>query len=262
MRIIIRTSKLASYSRRLASIALPIFVFSVLLHRSNSIISETFNLLISIGFIFAFLGLVLGIAGLIQLWFSGDKGWNRAITGISIGIICLSPLVYGTIEAQKYPNISDISTNPNLNIELISDIKENKKPQKITQAELREIFPNLIARNYQIEANDLYEITLEQAKRKGWQIIKKQPINEINKKAQINAIKMSLFGWRDEIAILILKNENNSFIAMRSASILATNDLGKNGKRIETFLVDLDEAVTKYSSKLLGAEPQETIKHN
>lgn len=251
MRKIIRRSKLASWSRRLGSIALPILVLSIFMHRSSSIITETFQLILSISFIIAFLALISGTIALIQLWFSGDKGWSRALMGVFLALFCLSPLVFASIEAQKYPNISDISTNPELNLTLISNI-QRPNAQKIEQQELLKFFPNLIARNYQLDAKQLYDLVKGQISKNRWKIIKTQNINTSSK--QINAIEMTLLGWRDEIVILILDREHGSTIAMRSASKIAKNDLGKNGKRIEAFLLNLDEAVTKYDSNMVSSE--------
>ncbi len=259
MRIIIRTSKLASWSRRLGSIALPIFVLSIIMHRSQSITSETFHLLISISFIIASLALITSLISLVQLWFSGDKGWSRAFVGLTLGIICLSPLAYASIQAQKYPDVSDVSTNPELNLSLIQNTSNKLKTKTLLdQRELLTYFPNMVARNYQISGEELYNFALEQISQLKWQIINSQTLSANNKTAQINAIDTTLFGWRDEIAILIIENEFGASIEMRSASKLAKNDLGKNGKRIETFLVNLDAAVIKYSSSILGSESPPT----
>ena len=66
---------------------------------------------------------------------------------------------------------------------------------------------------------------------------------------------MTLFGWRDEIAIVVTVSGQGSSLAMRSASLVAGHDLGRNGKRIEKFLVNLDEAVSKYSIDNSAQEP-------
>ena len=258
MRIRIRTSKLSTWARVLGLIALSSFIFAIFLHREQTITSETFHLIFLIISTIALLALLLGLAAYIQLWFSGDKGWKRASIGTIAGIICLTPLIYGAVEAKKYPNISDVSTNTSINISLISTIAKKKNIKAISQNELLIIFPNLIDRNYPLNNEIVFTLVEKLIIKNGWKIINKQAPNEIKPIGQINALEKTLFGWQDEIAILITANDEGSTISMRSTSLVAENDLGANGKRIEIFLLDLDESINKYSSKTLTLEPAAT----
>jgi uncharacterized protein (DUF1499 family) len=66
-----------------------------------------------------------------------------------------------------------------------------------------------------------------------------------NAVGQINATEMTYLGWTDEVAIHIERSVEGAEVSMRSASLGYTeHDLGRNGRRIEAFLRDLDEMVT------------------
>jgi len=61
---------------------------------------------------------------------------------------------------------------------------------------------------------------------------------------QINAIAMTLLGWRDEVSIRIDPDAQGVRVAMRSASLSPVHEPGVNGSRIEEFLTALDAKVT------------------
>ena len=255
MRIVIKTSKLASWSRRLSSIALPALFFSIYLHRDGSLDSETFNLILSLITATAFVAIIFALLAFIVLWFSGDNGWGRAAVGLLLALITIVPFSYSYIERQLYPISYDVSTNPELNIELLSPIKKLKTFKQAEQIELIRAFPNMVMRYYQIDEKDLYQIVKEQIEKKRWDIIgDKQLLGAAQNKSQINATTMSLIGWRDEIAVQISPTVSGSSIAMRSASMVVEHDLGRNGKRIEDFLMLIDQAVTDFSKSNIDFE--------
>ncbi len=247
MRIVLKTSKLATWSRRLGSIAFPMLVFAVFMHRSGSIDSQTFHLILIVGLGVSTLAILFAIISFIILWFSGDKGWGRALTGLILGGLPIIPLLFAFVNMQKFPVANDVSTNPQAQIELISSFSNLLTTQQANQSELIRAFPNMIVRYYPVSAKTAYQLVERKIKENGWEIIAENPIkSESNSKGQINAISMTLLGWRDEIAVQIEENPQGSTIKMRSASLVAGHDLGRNGKRIERFLLRLDSAISKY----------------
>ncbi|MCF6343223.1 MAG: DUF1499 domain-containing protein [Devosiaceae bacterium] len=245
MRIVLKTSKLASWSRRLGSIAFPVLAFSVFMHRSGSIDSETFHLIVFLGLATASLAIIFALISFIILWFSGDKGWGRGITGLILGGLCVAPLLFSLVQFQKYPIARDVSTDPETQIELLSPLASITNVEQANQQELIRAFPNMVVRYYPLSAEISYDLVKGQIIQNGWEIIGERPITE-NNAGQINAIITTLFGWRDEVAVQIEENAQGSTIKMRSASLIADSDLGSNGKRIERFLLDMDNAITKY----------------
>lgn len=254
MRIPVRTSRLAIIARRMASFALPLIIIPVFLHRNKTIDSEMFSLIVAIGMGFAALGLLAGSAAVVRLWFTGDMGWWRAVTGIFIGLICLSPLAMATQLYLHYPEVSDVSTGSPPSIEL------RNKPQMPTRseaerAEILGAFPNLISRDYVLAPNQAYAMALDLVKKNGWTIINGSPPELERAQGQINAIETTFLGWEDEIGVRVIGTGEGVEVSVRSASLTKTDhDLGRNGLRIEAFLQDLDAMVTDQLRKGLPAE--------
>lgn len=244
MRILIRTSRLAIWARRLGSFALPLVIIPIFLHRAEIIDSETFALIEVIGFSIAAGALLSGLGAFVRLWYTGDKGWGRAVAGVLLGTICLAPLIYVLIETQRYPHITDVGTLPGRNMELVM-FKPAPDVPLPPQAELVAAFPGMMARDYPLGVNTVYRLAEDLVKKSGWTIIRTEPPQLESARGQINATEMTLFGWQDEIAIEVRGDFTHAVVSMRSASLASSHDLGRNGRRIENFLVALDEVVTE-----------------
>ncbi len=257
MRILIRTSRLAIWARRLGSFALPLAVIPIPLHRAALVNSDTFILIETLAMGFAGTALLIGLSALVRLWITGDRGWNRAITGVFMGAVCLSPVFYGSYMATRYPLAVDVSTTAAATIEL-----EEATPQVLDNMASREeilaAFPDARARNYALGVNETFRVIDGLVQQRGWQIIRRDPPDLETADGQINAIDTTLLGWRDEVAIAVTGSFAATQVQMRSASVAAHGgDLGQNGRRIEAFLGDLDAAILAdaFKAPAAGAPP-------
>lgn len=244
MRIIIRTSRLAIWSRRLGSFAIPLGVFPIFMHRAGTISSETFSLIETLAMSIALGAVLLALSSFIQLWYSGDKGWWRAVSGLIFGSLCLLPLVYMGVQPQTLSAIADVSTNPGKGITVISEATVIDDPGNIDQAEILEAFPGIVERNYPMNANRAYSLIAALVAERDWQIIRQTAPDLEQAEGQINAIDLTFLGWRDEVGIQVMNNAGTASVMMRSTSLGVNRDFGRNGRRIEKFLKDLDSAVT------------------
>ncbi len=244
MRIPVRTSRLAIMSRRMVSFALPLMIIPIFLHRSRTIDSETFGLIVAIGMGFAALGLISGLAAMVRLWFTGDMGWGRAATGVLVGLLCLLPVGLAGQFALRYPQLNDVTTSDAGRILLIN--KTAQPPvTPVQQADILAAFPNLIPRDYVLTTNQAYRMAMTLVQKRGWEVVDTKMPELENAVGQINATEMTYLGWTDEVAIHIERSVEGAEVSMRSASLGYTeHDLGRNGRRIEAFLRDLDEMVT------------------
>ncbi len=261
MRIVLKTSKFAIWSRRLGSVAFPALLFSIYMHRSQSLDSEAFRLILKLIYVGAALAILFALIAFIILWFSGDRGWGRALSGLILGSISISPLIFSLIFQQNYIATNDVSTNPKEQIEIISPLDRIKPNNNIGQTKIIRAFPNIIIRYYPVEAKNIYQLARQIILQNGWEIIAEQKIDEGDGDwGQINAIATSIFGWRDEIAVLIEENNQGSSVKMRSLALYLGHDLGRNGRRVEKFLLELDDAVNKFSRDNVNFE-QPPIPH-
>jgi hypothetical protein len=260
MRILIRTSKLAIWARRLGGFSLPLAVIPVFMHRAEVMTPDTFFVLEALAATIATIALLLGIAGCVRLWFTGDRGWGRAIGGIMLGLICLAPFIYVTAMWVIYPKVRDVSTDQVQNLTLTSALPP-ASGAVVTPEAIEAAFPNARTRRYQLDAMTIFKLVSDLVADRGWTVKTTQPPQGVFGDAQINAIAMTLPGWRDELAVRVTGDEDGSSVAMRSASLTGLDhDLGSNGTRIEEFLVALDKEVTLVMRDLpQGGEPGEDV---
>lgn len=242
MRILIRTSKWAIWSRRFGSFAVPITVLPILLHRERLLESPSFVTIEYIALAVAGLAVFLAIGAYARLWVTGDQGWAKATWGLFFGLLCLAPFGYLGVEVYRYPRISEIDTDP-----ARPPVLREARPEPNTPAQLAAIaskFPNAQSRSYPIEATQMFALVREMIEQRGWEERTRRSPQTALDEGQINAIAMSLLGWRDEVAVRVTGDAQGSDVAMRSAPLHQWHDFGENGRRVEEFLLALDQRVT------------------
>lgn len=242
MRVIVRTSRWAIWARRLGVLALIVAVVPIYFHRRGATSTDTF-LLIEAGAMALALGAVLAsIGAFVRLWHTGDKGWARGVVGLLLGLLCLSPLVYGASRAFDYPFVSDVSTSLKDPPALRSPVQPLSSDPQVTDRIAR-VFPGVTPRRYQLDAPTVFELADNLIGDRGWQIRVRRAPSGQRGEGRIDAVAMTLLGFRDEVAVRVRGDLDGTTVDMRSASLHAEADLGKNGTRISAFLADLDRAV-------------------
>lgn len=248
MRILIRTSKWAIWARRLGSLALPLTIVPVLMHRERFLDSAAFLVVSLFACAVATLAILAALVALVRLWYTGDQGWGRAIAGLFLGLICLSPFAwYGSL-ALRYPIVTDIATAPRGELPLLfePDTASMPAPQVLTLDQQQEYFPNATTRTYPLEPLQLFAIVEHLAEEQGWEIRQRREPDINGAPGRLNARVVTLLGWREEAVLRVSAVANGAAVDMRSASIGALHDLGSNGERISDFLVALDNEVTAF----------------
>ncbi|HEY8595577.1 MAG TPA: DUF1499 domain-containing protein [Devosiaceae bacterium] len=242
MRIVIRTSRWAKWAQRFGVLAFPIAIGAVFAHRALLLTSEHFLFVETGAMALGALAVLFGLVAMVRLWFTGDRGWRRAIAGIVLGGVCLSPLAYAAAMSTGAPRIADVSTDLARPPALLSTFR----PLSLDTAETDAVataFPTLKSRDYRLDASTVFELAMRLVRARGWQVrVQRAPLGP-DGEGQVNAIAMTLVGWRDEVAIRVSGHMDGTVVDMRSASLFGEADLGTNGRRIEGFLADLDAAV-------------------
>jgi hypothetical protein len=90
----------------------------------------------------------------------------------------------------------------------------------------------------------MFTIIEDLVEARGWEVRTRRAPPTALDIGQINAIAVTLFGWRDEVAIRVTGTAQGSTIDMRSVPLGRFHDFGDNGHRIEEFLLALDEKIT------------------
>lgn len=242
MRILIRTSKWAIWARRLGSFALPVAVIPVWLHRERIISSDDFHVIELVAGGFALLALILAFGAFARLWVTGDQGWSRAATGLFFSLLCLAPLALVFYLAVRYPAVTDVSTDYGDMPALVSVVGKVTTPAQ--RAEIEAAFPNARTRTYPIAAEQMFGIVEQLAAANGWELRARRAPTGPLAEGDLNLIATTLLGWRDEVVVRVLGTTAGSTVDMRSAAAHGWSDLGENGRRIEQFLLALDQRIT------------------
>jgi hypothetical protein len=243
MRILIRTSKWAIWSRRFGSLAVPLTVVPVLLHREQYVSSSDFAVVESVAAGVATLAVILALSAYVRLWITGDQGWSKASWGLFFGIICLVPFAYLGALAVRYPLTNEVSTAHADPLPLSSPVRVVP-----TSAAMRDLiattFPNARTRTYPIDATQMFATIEDMVDQQGWETrTRREPPTALDS-GQINAIAVDLFGFRDEVAVRVRGTPTGSTVDMRSVPLGGFHDFGENGRRVEAFLLALDEKIT------------------
>ncbi|MEX0860668.1 MAG: DUF1499 domain-containing protein [Cucumibacter sp.] len=249
MRIPIRTSRWAIWASRAARLALPVLVIAVFMHRDRLIDSPTFLAAGRLGIGLGLIALIVGLNAYARIWFTGDRGWRPATIGVVTGLICLAPVVYAVVQGVRYPMLHDVSTDL-----LVPPALQGTSPiapgfTPAIEAGIRAAFPNAAARDYPLSAGETFDLVAELVAARGWAILVEAPPGP-GAPGTLNAVALTMLGWRDEVAIRIVDLGEGARLDMRSASYDGTHDLGANGLRIESLLLELDDAVTERTHEL------------
>jgi len=243
MRILIRTSKWAIWARRFGSLALPLTIVPVLLHREQLIASTDFAIVESVAAGVAALALILALGAYIRLWITGDQGWSKASWGLFFAVICLVSFGYFGLQALRYPLVNEVATDFATPLPLSSSIRVVP-----TGAALQELiattFPNARSRSYPIDATQTFATIEDLVEANGWEVRTRRAPPTALDTGRLNAIAVSLFGWRDEVVIQVAGTPQGSTVDMRSVPLRGFHDFGENGGRVEAFLLALDEKIT------------------
>lgn len=243
MRILVRTSKLAIWARRLALFSAALTLVSTGLHFFGQIAPDVFEISLVIGTVSAGAAFLIGLSAYVVLWFTGDRGWAPASVGFFLGLLCLAPAGIVLALSESYPSTADVTTALGTPPQLL---EAQPNESAIDPETVLASFPNLITRAYQIPPQELFALGQSLVRANGWEILAATPPTETST-GQLNALRRSLLGFENEIAFRVSPNPIGSLIDLRAASLDPVyHDLGDNGRAIEAFLLALDDRVSSY----------------
>jgi len=248
VRIFIRTSKWAIWARRLGSLAVPLTVLPVLLHRERLIDSPAFIVVALFAAALSVLAIFVSLVALARLWHTGDQGWGRALMGLLLGSLCLAPFAWYGALALKYPAVTDIATSARGDLPLVFEpaMLDMPPPRLLSDAERQLFFPNVATRTYPLGAVQLFALVDNLVAAQGWDIRLREEPDGMGGAGRLNARIVTPPGWREEAVFRVTPIPDGAAVDMRSASLNAVTDFGSNGNRISAFLVALDNEVTAF----------------
>lgn len=248
MRIVLRTSKWAVWARRLGSLAVPLTVLPVLMHREGFLDSANFLVVALAACAVAGLAVLVSLIALVRLWQTGDRGWDRALSGLVLALACAAPFAWYGYLAWHYPVVTDMATAPRNQLPLIfePDTAAMPPPRMLPPDEQGRRFPNAATRSYPLDPVQLFALAERLVQSRGWEIRLRREPGGPDGAGRLNARILTLPGWREEAVLRVFPAPEGAAVDMRSASIGAPHDFGSNGNRISEFMVALDNEVTTF----------------
>lgn len=164
-----------------------------------------------------------------------------AITAIAIPLSMMNT-------AKNVPPIHDISTdlvNPPAFVAIAplrADAPNLAAYDGIETAEQQRIgYPDLQTLRYDQTQPELIAATKQAIENLGWELV-----NIDENKGIIEATDTTAwFGFKDDVVVRIVDNENERLVDIRSKSRVGGSDLGKNAARVHGFIKELDNVLAK-----------------
>jgi hypothetical protein len=249
----ILTSRAATWSRRLAALAIPVIVIGVLLHRADRLDTPTLFSVLAAGFALALVAVGLAAVAFVVIWNRGALGFRHAMFGLVYALIALAPAGVALVEGTRLPILNDIATDPDdppmfratqrVRPPGANGLADRFDPAAI--AAQRAAYGDVLGRRYTTTVTQLDRLVRSVALAEfGWRLTEAwRPVNDRDRGRLEFVARSLVFGFRDDVAIRIVRDDIGARVDVRSASRYGQHDLGANANRIRAFLTALDAAV-------------------
>lgn len=242
-RQVFRKSQLAEWGFRLSIFSAHLVVFTVLLHRfAGQATAVSLNLL-QIGFLVAFIGLIISLTAAVQIWNQLMSGFAKAVIGI---VLCFLVLVWPISQLPLYfvsPKIYDVSTDrrsaPNFQALLERRHFGSNPVGFVPHDEFDESLTTLWINK---SGQDSFDMVRQLVLKRKWEIVAVTPPTASSNEGVIEAVATSpILAFPYDIVLRIRSKGEQSVLDMRSASRYGSFDLGRNQQRVLKFWQELRE---------------------
>lgn len=241
------TSRLASWSRRLALFALAVAVLSIIVLRSGLL--EIVPALVTFGasLVFAGVAILFALAAFVVIWRQGLAGLGYALLGLALGLALLAYPAYLGYRATKLPAITDVTTDPANppRYDVIARLRPRGRsdyPGRAVATLQRQAYPDIGPLQLSLPAKNAYDIAVSVVTKRKWLMLDTRGPAP-GRPGTIEAVaRTPIMGFREDVVIRVSAQGDGSRIDVRSASRFGSHDLGSNASRIRALLEDIDDA--------------------
>lgn len=182
-----RVTRLAIWSRRFGTMAVPLAVIGVVFHRSGAADGVAGLAILAVFVICALLGLLAGMLALVRIWQDGLEGVSAAVMGIvwSIAVLIIPATLIPPLFTLPRLNqaLTDFDDPPRFivtsrNIPPGENAPNNLPPNQ--QALQRQAYPTVVPLRADLPIMEAYELALQLVESRGWEIVARSPPREIN----------------------------------------------------------------------------------
>ncbi|MBO4224225.1 DUF1499 domain-containing protein [Bradyrhizobium neotropicale] len=260
-------SSLATWARNLAIFSAVAVIVSILIVRFGFLemkpaLATFFGALACAG-----LSILLGFAAFAAIWQNGSRGMGRILLAFLINALVLAYPAYLAVQYRRLPPIHDITTDPidPPRFEALSRLRTSDDTNSAVYAGLysadqqRRAYPDIETVELEVPVDRAYAVTLQLVNRRKWLVIDERPPTPPRRIGRIEAVaRTPIMGFREDVAIRITPDGEDSRVDIRSASRYFEADLGSNAARVSKLIEDINTAVdnAKAAPKKAPAPPK------
>jgi uncharacterized protein (DUF1499 family) len=244
-------SRLATWARNLAIFSVVAVVVSILIVRFGFLevkpaIATFFGALGCAG-----LSILIGLAGFAAIWQNGTRGMSRILLAFVIAAAVLAYPAYLAYQYRKLPPIHDITTDPidPPRFEALGRLRSGDGANTAVYAGLysaeqqRHAYPDIEPVQLEIPVDRAYAIALRLVNKRKWLVIDERAPQLPRRTGTIEAVaRTPIMGFREDVAIRVSPEGDDSRVDIRSSSRYFESDLGSNASRITKFIDELNTA--------------------
>ncbi|EHR01759.1 DUF1499 domain-containing protein [Bradyrhizobium sp. WSM471] len=257
-------SSLASWARNLAVFAVVAVVVSTIIVRFGFLEMKPALATFFGGLGIAALSILLGLAGFAAIWQNGSRGMARILLAFLIDGAILAYPAYLGLQYRKLPAIHDITTDPidPPRFDALARLRTGDGANTAVYAGLysaeqqRHFYPDIEPIELEISVDRAYAIALQLVNKRKWLVIDERAPQPPRRIGRIEAVARSpIMGFREDVAIRVVPDGEDSRVDIRSASRYFESDLGSNAARVKKFIDDLNTAADADALKPVKKTP-------
>jgi uncharacterized protein (DUF1499 family) len=244
-------SSLASWARNLAVFSVVAVLVSIIIVRFGFLEMKPALMTFFGALACAGLSILIGLAAFAAIWQNGSRGMSRILLALVIDIAVLAYPTYLGLKYRKLPPIHDITTDPidPPRFDALARLRSSDGANTAVYAGLysaeqqRQAYPDIEPVDLEVPAQRAYELTLKLVNRRKWLVIDERPPVPPRSVGHIEAVaRTPIMGFREDVAIRIAPDGEDSRVDIRSSSRYFESDLGSNAARVTKFIDDLNTA--------------------
>jgi uncharacterized protein (DUF1499 family) len=199
----------------------------------------------------AALSILVSLAAFAAIWQNGSRGMSRILLALLIDGLVLAYPAYLALQYRKLPPIHDVTTDP-INpprFEALARLRSGDGANTAVYAGLysaeqqRLAYPDIEPVELEIPVNRAYAIALQLVNKRNWLVIDERAPQPERPIGRIEAVaRTPIMGFREDVAIRVTPNGEDSRVDIRSSSRYFESDLGSNATRIAKLIDDINTA--------------------
>jgi Protein of unknown function (DUF1499) len=250
-------SSLATWARNLAIFSVVAALVSIVIVRFGFLevkpaVATFFGALACAG-----LSILVGFAAFAAIWQNGSRGMGRILLAFLINALVLAYPAYLAVQYRRLPPIHDITTDPidPPRFEALARLRTGEGTNSAVYAGLysaeqqRIAYPDIATVELEVPVERAYALTLQLVNRRKWLVIDERPPTPTRRIGRIEAVAQTpIMGFREDVAIRVTPDREDSRVDIRSASRYFEADLGSNAARVSKLIDDINTAVENANS--------------